>query len=116
LGYVHFRFPDYPKLTVVGVVIACLAWPIVTRISSAPRWLFRLAVLVTLVLWLPDLYILDLGQPGRAVAVLIVMHLAIAVVTGNSLAHIAKVRPAAGRAGHARMLDAGPARYAGPRR
>ena len=39
--------------------------------GSAPRWLFfRLAVLVTLVLWLPDLYLLDLGQPGQAVAVL----------------------------------------------
>ena len=67
------------------MVIACLAWPVVTRISSAPRWLFfRLAVLVTLVLWLPDLYLLDLGQPGRAVAVLMVMHLAIALVTYNS--------------------------------
>jgi hypothetical protein len=52
-------------------------WPVVTRISSAPRWLLVwLAVLVALVLWLPDSYILDLGQPGRAVAVLIVMHLA----------------------------------------
>ncbi len=98
VGYVHFRFSDYAKLTVVGVVIACLSWPIVTRISSAPRWLFfRLAVLVTLLLWLPDLYILDLGQPGRAVAVLIVMHLAIAVVTYCSLVHIARVRPAPGR-------------------
>jgi hypothetical protein len=93
VGYVHFRFSDYAKLTVVGVVIACLAWPVVTRMSSAPRWLFfRLAVLVTVVLWLPDLYILDLGQPARAVAVLIVMHLAIAVVTYNSLVHIARVR------------------------
>ena len=73
-----------------------LALARVTRISSAPRWLFfRLAVLVTLVLWLPDLYILDLGQPARAVAVLIVMHLAIALVTYNSMVRIAKVRPAA---------------------
>ena len=39
-----------------------------------PRWLFfRLAVLVALVLWLPDLYLEDLGQPGRAVPVLSVM-------------------------------------------
>jgi hypothetical protein len=51
-GYVHFRFSDYAKLT----VIACLAWPVVTRISSAPRWPFlRMAVLVTLALWLLDL-------------------------------------------------------------
>ena len=42
--------------------------------GSAPRWLFfRLAVLVALVLWLPDLYLEDLGQPGRAVPVLSVM-------------------------------------------
>ena len=93
-GYAHFQFQDYAKLTVIGVVIACLAWPVVTRISSAPRWLFFwLAVLVTLVLWLPDLYLLDLGQPGRAVAVLMVMHLAIALITYNSLVHIARVRP-----------------------
>jgi hypothetical protein len=78
------------------VVIACLAWPVVTRISSAPRWLFfRLAVLVTLVLWLPDLYILDLGQPARAVAVLFAMHLVIALVTYNSMVRIARGKPAA---------------------
>ena len=92
-GYVHFRFSDYAKLTIIGVLIACIAWPIVTRISSSPRWLFfRLAILVTLVLWLPDLYILAQGQSGQAVAVLMLMHLAIAVVTYNCLVHIAKVR------------------------
>jgi hypothetical protein len=94
-GYVHFRFSDYGKLTVIGVIIACVAWPIVTRVSHAPRWLFfRLAILVTLFLWLPDLYILYRGQPGDAVAVLMVMHLAIAVVTYNFLVRIAAVRPA----------------------
>ena len=93
-GYVHFQFSDYAKLTIIGVLIACAAWPIATRISSAPRWLFwRLAIAVTLVLWLPDLYILHLGQPVRAVIVLMAMHLAIAVVTYNSLVHIAAVRP-----------------------
>ena len=100
-GYGHFQFSDYAKLTVIGVVIACLAWPVVTRISSAPRWLFfRLAIAVTLVLWLPDLYILYRGAPGRAVAVLMVMHLAIALITYNCLVHIAKVEPVAH--GHAR--------------
>ena len=118
-GYVHFQFPDYAKLTIIGVVIACLAWPAVTRISSAPRWLFfRLAILVTLALWLPDLYILDLGQPGRAVAVLMLMHLAIALVTYNSLVHIAPVkaaRPAHHRSGQraAGPENTGPDRYAG---
>ena len=92
-GYGHFQFSDYAKLTVIGVVIACVAWPIVTRISSAPRWLFfRMAIAVTLVLWLPDLYILLRGAPGRAVAVLVVMHLAIALVTYNCLVRIAPLR------------------------
>jgi hypothetical protein len=94
-GYVHFQFSDYAKLTVIGVLIACAAWPIVTRISSDPRWLFlRLAIAVTLVLWLPDLWILHLGQPAKAVAVLMVMHLAIAVVTYNCLVRIAPIRSA----------------------
>jgi hypothetical protein len=91
-GYVHFQFHDYAKLTIVGVIVACVAWPMVTRVSSAPRWIFlRLAVLVTLVLFLPDLWILAKGQPPRAVAVLVVMHLAIAVVTYNLLVHVATV-------------------------
>jgi O-antigen ligase len=94
-GYVHFRFSDYGKLTVIGVVIACIAWPIVTRVCAAPRWLFfRLAILVTLVLLLPDVYILDKGQPGDAVGVLMVMHLAIGVVTYNLLVRVAPVRSA----------------------
>jgi hypothetical protein len=127
-GYAHFQFHDYARLTIIGVVIACLAWPVVTRISSAPRWLFfRLAILVTLVLWLPDLYILDLGQPARAVAVLMLMHLAIALVTYNCLLHIAPVKAAAHadyRAGQptadpdttGRPENTGPDRYAGRRR
>jgi hypothetical protein len=92
-GYAHFQFPDYAKLTVVGVIIACVAWPVVTRMSSAPRWLFfRLAILVTLVLWLPDLYILYRGQPAGAVAILMLMHLAIALVTYNLLVRVAPAR------------------------
>jgi hypothetical protein len=112
IGYAHFQFHDYAKLTIAGVVIACAAWPVVTRLSSAPRWLFfRLAVLVTLLLWLPDLYILDLGQPARAVAVLIAMHLAIALVTYNSLVHIARVKPLPGEPAGPPAED--PGRYAG---
>jgi len=92
-GYAHFQFSDYAKLTVIGVIIACVAWPVVTRISFDPRWLFlRLAVLVTLVLWLPDAYILYRGQPGDAVAFLFLMHLAIALVTYNALVRLAPVR------------------------
>ncbi len=92
-GYVHFQFHDYAKLTIIGVLIACAAWPIVTRISSAPRWLFfRLAILVTLVLLLPDAWLLAKHAPGEAVLVLVVMHLAIALVTYNALVRVAAVR------------------------
>ncbi len=93
-GFVHFQFSDYGKLTVIGVVLACAAWPIVSRISSAPRWLFfRMAVVVTLVLWLPDIWILIHGEPVRAVLVLMLMHLAIAFVTYPTLVRLAPVRP-----------------------
>jgi Family of unknown function (DUF6069) len=92
-GYGHFQFSDYAKLTIIGVIIACVAWPIVTRISSAPRWLFfRLASAVTLVLLLPDIYILHQGQPGKAVAVLMCMHVAIGLVTYNALVRLAPVQ------------------------
>ncbi|MGP0110530.1 MAG: hypothetical protein ACLPR9_17005 [Acidimicrobiales bacterium] len=95
VGYAHFRFSDYATLTIIGVLIACAAWPIVTRISSAPRWLFlRLALAVTLVLWLPDVYLLIRNQPVRAIAVLMVMHLAVAVVTFTILVRIAPAREA----------------------
>ena len=89
-GFAHFRFSDYAKLTVVGVVIACAGWPIVTRVSSAPRWLFfRLAIAVTLVAFLPDLWIWLQGESGQGVLVLVAMHVAIALVTYNLLVHVA---------------------------
>jgi hypothetical protein len=92
-GYVHFQFHDYAKLTVIGVLIACAAWPVVARVTSAPRWVFfRLAIAVTVVLLLPDVYIWHQGQPAKAVVVLMAMHLAIALVTYNLLVHLAPVR------------------------
>ncbi len=90
--FAHFQFSDYARLTIVGVTIACIAWPVVTWISSQPRWLFlRLAVLVTLVLWLPDLWILHQGEPIRGVGVLMLMHLAIAFTTYPALVRLAPV-------------------------
>jgi len=92
-NYQHFQFSDYAKLTVVGVIIACIGWPIVTQISSRARQVFRLAaVLVTVVLLLPDVAIWYLGQPALGVFVLVWMHLAIAVVTYYSLVTLAPVR------------------------
>lgn len=94
-GYVHFRFSDYATLTVIGVLIACAGWPVVTRFSSAPRWIFfRLAWVVSAGLLLPDLYLLYLGDSGKAVAVLMMMHVAIALVTYNALVRLAPVGPA----------------------
>jgi hypothetical protein len=108
-GYTHFQFSDYAKLTVIGVVIACVAWPIATRISSSPRWLFlRQAILVTLALYVPDLWLLARGQPLRAVAVLMAMHLAIALITYNVLVHAAPIRP--GVAGSSSNLEHSTAR------
>jgi hypothetical protein len=100
-GYAHFQFSDYSKLTIIGVIIACIAWPITTRITSQPRWMFiRMAAGVTLVLWLPDVYILIKGQPAKAVGTLFVMHLAIAVVTYSALVHLAPVRALRRNAAH----------------
>jgi hypothetical protein len=90
-GYVHFQFGDYAKLTIIGVVFAGLAWPIVTRASSAPRWLYsRLAVLVTLVLLLPDVWLLHQHQSTRSVGVLMAMHVAIALITYFAVTRIAR--------------------------
>jgi hypothetical protein len=89
-GYVHFLFSDYAKLTVIGVLIACAAWPIVTRATSSPRLaFFRMAIAVTIVLFLPDLYLLAQHQPFHAVFFLMLMHLAIALVTYNLLVRLA---------------------------
>jgi hypothetical protein len=89
-GYEHFRLADYATLIVIGVVAACVAWPIVARISATPRWLFfRLACLVTLVLWLPDLVLVVRHQPVRAVVVLMIMHLAVALATYQCLVRVA---------------------------
>jgi hypothetical protein len=92
-GYVHFQFSDYSKLTIIGIVIAGAGWPVVARLTSEPRWVYlRLAIAVTAVLLLPDLYIWRLGQPGRAVLVLVAMHLAIGLITYNVVVRLAPVR------------------------
>jgi hypothetical protein len=94
VGYVHFEFHDYATLTIIGIVIAAAAWPVVARFTSDPRWFFlRSAIAVTLVLLLPDLVILHAGQPFRAVVVLMAMHVAIGLITYNALVRLAPVRP-----------------------
>lgn len=89
----HFRPADYASLTVIGVLVGCGAWSVVTRVTSAPRWLFfRLVVLGTVLLWIPDGVLLSRGEATKGVAVLMGLHLAIALVTYNLLVHLAPVR------------------------
>ncbi|MGH3733243.1 MAG: hypothetical protein ACRDVC_07715 [Acidimicrobiales bacterium] len=92
-SYGHFHFWDYGTLTILGVLLACGAWPAVTRITSNPRRLFsRVAVAVTFVLWLPDLYLFLRHEPARAIITLMVMHLGIALVTYQLLVRVAPPR------------------------
>ncbi|KHK96389.1 hypothetical protein LK09_15560 [Microbacterium mangrovi] len=89
-GYDHFRFADYTKLTVIGVVIASLGWPLAAALSSRARRLyFWAAVAVTVVSFAPDGWILIHGQSPAGVFILAVMHVAVAVVTYWSLVLIA---------------------------
>lgn len=91
-GYEHFRLSDYGRLTVIGALIACVGWPVLTRLSSAPvRMYLTLSVLGTLVLLLPDLYILYvLHEPAPAVAALVGMHLAVVLISCASMVAIAR--------------------------
>src|SRR5579862_1170203 len=92
-GYGHFRFNDYAKLTIIGVVIGSVGWPIVTRVTSAPRRLYALLTLLfTLALFLPDAWLLLRGQPFKAVVVLMAMHVAVALVIFLAMVLVAPVR------------------------
>ncbi|MCQ9164210.1 DUF6069 family protein [Arthrobacter sp. STN4] len=96
-GYEHFRFLDYAKLTVPGVALASLAWPVVTLFTPRARLLFAwLTVVVTMGGLAPDLWILYRGAPPNAVLLLVVMHLALAAVTYPALVFIAPQKPAPG--------------------
>lgn len=92
-GYEHFRFNDYAKLTIIGVLGGAAGWPVLTHISSAPRWLYgRLTILISLGLFLPDAWLLLRGQPLKDVAVLMAMHVAVAVVIYSAMVFVAPVR------------------------
>lgn len=105
-GFSHFRVSDYATLTCIGVIVASAGWPVVVRISSAPRWLYlRAAVMVTLTLWLPDVWLVAKGETPRGVAVLAVMHLGIALITYNALVRIAPARELADRRECASVLQ-----------
>ncbi len=97
-GFSHFRFSDYATLTCIGVVVASAGWPLVIRVSSAPRWLYLHAAMVVMVIaWIPDIWLAAKGETGRGVAVLAVMHLAVALVTYNAFVRVAPPRDLAER-------------------
>ena len=97
-GYEHFRFNDYAKLTIIGVLVGAAGWPVLTHISSAPRWLYGwLTILISLGLFLPDAWLLLRGQPLKNVVVLMVMHVAVAVVIYCAMVFVAPVRGVRGR-------------------
>jgi len=99
-----FAFGTYALLTALGVAGATLAWDAVTRLNSRPNWLLiRLAALVTALLLIPDFLLLGTpGNPTGPVVILMLMHLAIAVVTYTALIKVAPVR------GRTHVTDADP--------
>ncbi|MBW4040745.1 MAG: hypothetical protein HIU86_01270 [Acidobacteria bacterium] len=92
-GYGHLAWQDWTKLTVIGIVLASLGWPIAGAIWSRARGPFLiLTVLVTVVSLAPDVWILWQGQPAGGVVSLMVMHVAVAVVTYPTLVLVAPQR------------------------
>jgi hypothetical protein len=97
VGYAHFQFADYAKLTTIGVLIGCVAWPVFCAVFVRARLAYLWATIVaSVVLLAPDGWILLHGAPFDAVLVLVAMHLAVAAVTCSALVLVAPpvARPA----------------------
>jgi hypothetical protein len=94
VSFGKFSFGTYALLTVLGVAGATAAWTAVTRLSSRPKWLLtRLAALVTALFLIPDFLLLGTrGNPTGPVVILMLMHLAIAVITYTALVKVAPAR------------------------
>ncbi|MDP9026336.1 MAG: DUF6069 family protein [Actinomycetota bacterium] len=92
-GYEHYQFGDYAKLTTIGVIGAAIGWPLITLVTTRARRLYLwLAIIVTIVSFAPDAWILRGGQPAPAVADLAMMHVAVGLVTYLALVLIAPQR------------------------
>jgi hypothetical protein len=66
---------------------------VVTRVTSAPKWLYgRLTILITLVLFLPDAWLLIHHQPPMDFAVLMSVHVAVAAVIYCTVVNGAPIR------------------------
>ncbi|HEY4266553.1 MAG TPA: hypothetical protein VGM94_00030 [Galbitalea sp.] len=101
-GYGHFQFGDYSKLTIVGVIVACIGWPTITWFTTQARRLYLwLAIAATVVSLAPDAWIFHLGQPPLGVATLVVMHFALAVITYPAMVFIAPQRVTVDHVAHA---------------
>jgi hypothetical protein len=87
-------FGSYALITVLGAAGATVAWGVLTRLSSRPRWLLtRLTALVTAIFLIPDFLLLGTpGNPAGPVMILMLMHLAMAAITYTTLI---KISPAA---------------------
>jgi hypothetical protein len=87
-------FGSYALITVSGVAGATVAWGVLTRLSSRPRWLLtRLTALVTAIFLIPDFLLLGTpGHPAGPVIMLMLMHLASAIITYAALVTIAPAR------------------------
>lgn len=89
-----FSFGGYALLTMLGVAGATVVWRAVTRLSSRPKWLLtRLAALATALLLIPDFLLFGTpGNPVGPVVILMLMHLAVAIITYTALIKVAPVR------------------------
>jgi hypothetical protein len=95
ISFGPFHASAWVPLTILGVAGATVGWGILVHLTSEPRWVvFRAAVLVTLVLLLPDVGLLP-SNPTGPVLTLMAMHIAIAVITTVALLRIS---PATGAA------------------
>ena len=108
-GYVHFQFADYAKLTVIGVLIAGagLAGRGPRELGAALALLPRRHRGDPRALPARRLDLAARGSRPRRVAVLLAMHVAIALITYNLLVHLAPVRAPAARDVAATRSEAG---------
>ena len=89
---------SYVPLTVIGIVLGAAGWGIVRRLAKNPRRLLgRLAPIVVVVSFVPDLALLGANQPGTsalAVAALMVMHVLVAAVALFACGRVLPLAPA----------------------
>jgi hypothetical protein len=90
----HMQFADYYVPIIVTVAIGCAAWPVVTWISSRGRRLFLCVGIAVVVLIVAlDVWIFDANRPVATAAIMVAMHLGVALVTYLSLVFLAPQWP-----------------------